>query len=688
MEGKMDRLKQMLAEDLKKETAASSQSASPFGKMPSDVFGTPDGRVVVVAKSIKHALERASDVLEENIMNLDYEIIQHGNTGFLGFGSKPCRIIVGVAATSFTDFDASMGGGGDDFPSFAASKPVEPADRDGIFKVTVRKTGIFISAIPPKGKGKKAVFEQASVELTTKGIAGFDRDVVQKTIDAASGEPVKIGEWQANKAFDSSVVIDVSADDMKAFAIVTKPEKYGRVLEVDDIVTALELRGAKFGILEDKIKELLENEVYNNPTVVAQGKEVELGADAVITYNFRIDTDKVKLKNDGVEEGGRLNFLELDNVQNVVPGQVLAVKKPATAGSEGRTVTNRRIETAPGKDLPFEPGRNCHLQPTPEGDTIVSDISGQVFILNNKVVVDPVYEIPGNVDLGVGNITFLGTVIVKGSVEENLEIKAAGNVEVYGTVNKAKIEADGSVLVRQGIIGKGEGVIIAQNDVTAKFVERCKISAGQDVIISESIIDSQVDAGRRIVCLAGKRGTVSGGRIRAREEVNVKNLGNESSPTTIVEVGTDPKMRERFDMLSDEKRQISDRVSESSKNIITLQNQKGSLGLPAEKEKLLGELILSKAEGESRMKELNEELEELRKIMSELEEMGRVCVQKTAFPGVRIIIKNATLEVRDNFKFCTFMQEAGIIRVSGYEALKEEKPARGSKDRQSEGRRR
>ena len=679
----MDRLKMMLSEDLKKETAQASPTASPFGKMPGDVYGTPDGRVIVVAKSIKHALEKASDVLEENIMNLDYEIIQHGSGGFLGIGAKPCRIIVGIAATSFDEFAADMTGmgGGDGFAHFGSAKAVEPADRDGVFKLTVRKTGIFISASPPKGKGKKATFDQAASELTMKGISGFDHDVVQKTIDSANGEPVKIGEWQANKQFDSSVVIDVSADEMKAFAIITKPEKYGRVLEIDDIVSALEVRGIKFGILEVKIKDLLDSETYNNPTVVAQGQEVVLGADAVISYNFRVDTDKVRLKNGGSEEGGRLNFLELDNVQNVVPGQDLAVKTSATEGTDGRTVTNRRIETTPGKDVPFEPGRNCHREDCPEGEKIVSDISGQVFILNNKVVVDPVYEIAGNVDLSVGNVTFLGTVVVKGSVEENLEIKAAGNVEVYGTVNKAKIEADGSVLVRQGIIGKGEGVIIAQNDISAKFVERCKLSAGNDIIIAESIIDSNVDAGRNIVCLTGKRGTVSGGRIRAREEVNVKNLGNESSPATIVEVGTDPKMRERFDMISEEKRQLSDRISESAKNIITLNNQRGASGLPPEKEKLLGELTLTKSEGEARIQEINEELEELRKLMSELEEMGRVSVQKTAYPGVRIIIKNATLEVRDNFKFCTFMQEAGIIRVSGYEQLKEEKTAK-SKDRQ------
>ena len=309
----------------------------------------------------------------------------------------------------------------------------EPADRTELFKVVVRKAGIFIQS-NPQGKGRKAGFEQAS-RLAMRGITNFDRDVVQKTLDEASGEPVKIGEWQPNKQFDSRVTIDLTPDEMKAFAIVSKPEKWGRVLEPEDIMANLDLKGVKFGILEDKIREMLDAEIYNTPVLVAQGKQVEYGVDAVITYNFRTETDKIQLKE---EENGRVDFFNLDLVQNVVAGQVLATKTPATLGAAGRTVTNKRIETKPGKDTPFVPGRNCHLEA--DGLSIVSDIHGQVLLANNKVVVDPVYEVAGNLDMGVGNVTFLGTVVVKGNVEENLEIKAAGNVEILGTVNEAKIE--------------------------------------------------------------------------------------------------------------------------------------------------------------------------------------------------------------------------------------------------------
>ena len=82
----MDRLRDMLAQDIGKD-AKSSGGSNPFN-LPGDVYGTPDGRIVVISKSIKKALERASDVLEESIMNLDYEIVEHGSKGILGIGGK------------------------------------------------------------------------------------------------------------------------------------------------------------------------------------------------------------------------------------------------------------------------------------------------------------------------------------------------------------------------------------------------------------------------------------------------------------------------------------------------------------------------------------------------------------------------------------------------------------------------
>jgi len=656
----------MLAQDIGKKSKTSNQRPDPFD-LPGDVYGTPDGRIVVVSRSIKKALERASDVLEESIMNLDYEIVEHGSRGFLGMGSRSYKLIVGVTQVQagVSEASAAFPEAAEVFTPFQA--PPESKDRNGEVKLIVRKTGIFLHIFPPRGAGKPATLEQANTELLMRGVTNFDKALVQKAVNANNGEPVRLGDWQPNPQFDSRVSLEITPNEMKVFAVVTRPQRFGRVLDVEDIVANMELKGVKYGILEDAIKTMLDNEVYGSPTLVAQGKPVEDGQDAHIIFNFRMEDDKINLK----EEEGRIDFHNLELVQNVVIGQVLATKDPATEGSAGRTVTNRRLEAKLGEDAELLAGKNARL--SDDGLEVTSEINGQVVFHNNKINVEPIYEVAGDVNLGTGNIVFLGTVIIHGNVEDGFSVKAAGNVEVYGTVGKALIEAEGNVIVNRGILGKDEAVVKAGNDIMAKFVEHTRLSAGNDVIVSEAIMHSFVDAGKRVLCV-GKRAMIVGGRIRAREEVNAREIGSRVSTETIVEVGIDPKAREELNKLEEEKRASLKKIESIAKNIITLQNQKGSGVLPEEKETMLKESILTKSELEQRLEEIGEEVDGIRSYLNILQSQGKICASKLVHPGVRVIVKNANLEVKDNFKFVTFVQEFDNIKINPYEEY--EKPER------------
>ena len=76
------------------------------------------------------------------------------------------------------------------------------------------------------------------------------------------------------------------------------------------------------------------------------------------------------------------------------------------------------------------------------------------------------------------------------------------------------------------------------------------VTAGENVIVTQSIVNSDITAEKRIVCSGGKHAAIIGGRYRACEEINAKTIG---SPTggaeTILEVGSDPKSKARMDEL-------------------------------------------------------------------------------------------------------------------------------------------
>jgi hypothetical protein len=80
--------------------------------------------------------------------------------------------------------------------------------------------------------------------------------------------------------------------------------------------------------------------------------------------------------------------------------------------------------------------------------TVASRINGNLVLRKNILDVMPVFVTIGDVS---SNILFLGTVIVNGDVQPGYEVKAAGNVYVYGKADTASINADGDVFIYDAI---------------------------------------------------------------------------------------------------------------------------------------------------------------------------------------------------------------------------------------------
>jgi uncharacterized protein (DUF342 family) len=450
---------------------------------------------------------------------------------------------------------------------------------------------------------------------------------------------------------------------MKAFMTIVPPNPGGRDLDIDDVMDELDLKGVRVGVKKGAIEETIADEVYNIPVLIAEGYPPQNGEDAKLVYNFRTEK-KVQLEED---EKGQVNFKDLNLVENVVAGQLLAMKVQATEGRPGRTVTDHTIDAKDGKDLELETGKNTEL--SQDGMSIIAAINGQVTLSSGKVTVEPIYEVNGDVDIHTGNILFLGTVIVKGNVEDGFSIKAAGDIEVRGSVGKCLVDAEGNINIKQGVMGKLAGQIKAGGSVWAKFLEQVNVTSDKSVVVQDGIMHCRVDATEKVVCF-GKRATIVGGRIRAGEIVNTKTLGSVSFTETVVEVGVDPKSRQRLYELDKELTESENSLEKLNANINTLQNQKKHRrGFTEEKGKLLEKMISSREEFSIRVSEIKEEMNELKSYLKLLRTIGKVSVSKEVFPGVRIGIKDIYYDVTNEFKHITFVMESGRIRVKRYEEI-------------------
>lgn len=648
----MDRLKELLMDE--------SEELPP----PASEQSINEEYIEVESYSIEEGLETASRKLKANIADLEYEILEKGSPGFLGIGRRPYRILIKRSIPKIPEELMEVS-------KLTKKAPEEmiPQDVDGSFKIRVTKNGIFLIVNPPKGKGRRISVQEVQNALYERQIVDVDPKLIQNIVEKAKGEPVKIGEWQPNPEYDGKMSLEVSEDEMKVYLTLIPPRRNGRIVEFDDVMAELEKRGIVYGIKEDIIKEAIEEDKFNQPILIAEGKPPKDGEDAKIDYKFKVDKE-IRLEED---EKGRVDFRELDLIENVVVGQVLAVKIPATRGEPGTTVTGRELPAKDGKDVQLQPGKNVKI--SDDGMQLLAEINGQVVYNRGRVSVEPVYEVKGDVSLDTGNIVFLGTVIVRGNVEDGFSVKAAGNIDIRGNVGKAQLEAEGDIIIKQGLLGKDEAEIVAGNDIVAKFIERAKkVEAGRDVIVSEGIMHSYVDAGKRIIC-NGRRAMIVGGRVRAGEEVNAKTIGSPSFTETTVEVGLDPKSRQQLIELQEELRESKEKIHELTMNINTLQSQKRSSGgkLPPEREEMLLNMMQEKETLTSRIAEIEEQVSEIKAYLASLEEKGKIAVQNVVYPRVKITVKDANLEVRDEFKYVTFVQEAGNIKVLPYEEAKVEK---------------
>ncbi|MDR0473054.1 MAG: FapA family protein, partial [Treponema sp.] len=380
-------------------------------------------------------------------------------------------------------------------------------------------------------------------------------------------------------------------------------------------------------------------------------------------YNFETDQTKVRLREGS---NGRVDFKELNIIQNVVENQPLAVKIPAEPGIVGRTVTGKVNPAKNGRDTALPLGNNVRV--ADDGVTILANINGQVLVAANKINVEPVYTVQGDVNLKTGNVIFLGTVLINGNVEDGFSVKAAGNIEVNGTVSKAELDAEGDIIIHQGINGKSGGMIRAGRSIWARFIENANIEAGNMVVASDGIINSQVDAQNRIIC-QGKRANIMGGRLRASEEINAKVLGNSTSGTeTICEVGFDPKSKAELDELLAAKDAAAKELEDIKLNLQTLINiKKQRKSLPPDKETYMQELMERRQVLMIDQKKAEEGIAKMQEFINNLKIRGRISASSKVYPGVKILIKDAKEDVRNEYRAVTFVMENGLVRVTKYE---------------------
>lgn len=463
-------------------------------------------------------------------------------------------------------------------------------------------------------------------------------------------------------SLQSYLSVSISEDKTVAYLQFLKSDGEFKCTQ-EDLERFIQSQQIKYGINRSTLQQIAENpeKYFFAKTAIAFGESPVQGIDGRIEVVMKIVDDKSHSPLES--ENGNVDHKEINNLNNVLKGQLISKRVAPLPGKPGISVMNEVIQFKPGKDANFKAGKNIVINA--EKTAMYAAIDGMITITDKgKINVFPIYEVNGDVDYSIGNIDFVGTVIIRGNVLTGFRIKAAGDIRVIGGVEGAELDAEGSIEISSGIIGYNKGHVKAGLNVKTSFIQDGYVIAGEEVIVSQSIMHSNIRAGKSVICL-GSKGLIVGGNIQAGEKVIARTVGNSMSTITTIEVGVLPDLRNELVQLRNQLKLQTENMVKTEK-ALNLLNQLASTGqLSPDKVPMriklnvtLKSIINEQTEAKERILDIEKMLEDTNK--------ARVDIVKTIYGGSKIVIGRYTRFIKDTSERVSFYYSEGDISMVPY----------------------
>ncbi len=441
----------------------------------------------------------------------------------------------------------------------------------------------------------------------------------------------------------------VSEDKLSVYLSVHPPSESGKMLTMELVEKLLAGRGIVQGIdgsaIEQALNEAASKNMPVHDVVIAEGRAARRGEDAQIELKFQPE----KIAGIIDERSGNINYKERQSIQSVKAGMLLAVKIPPTPGIEGVDVFGNILPTKPGSEKNLKPAGNVKV--SDDGLSFTSEIDGIVFFApENKIWISKQYEVPGDVDYSIGNLSMEGSLDIKGWIHSGFEVRASDEIKIGGGVEDAIVEAGADIYINGGIIGSVEGRVQAGGNITARFFESARVHADGDIFVHDDILRSTVSANGSIIVTKGK-GRIRGGSVEAAKGVEANEIGSDAGVKTSVSVGTDSKTRK---LLADAKKQLEDfkrKKAKTDKLLARFVKKYKSKTLPEEIIRRLEKLVKFRREVVHKETMMAKYRQKLAQEISETKvEPVEVKVNKAVYCETTIIISGCAYYIKEDIR--------------------------------------
>ncbi len=438
-----------------------------------------------------------------------------------------------------------------------------------------------------------------------------------------------------------------SPDFMEAYIMVSEK---GVIIPSHDLLDALKRQHIIAGIDYAAIKRLETSGADEDMITIARGIQPSVGKDG--WYEFLFDTD-IKSK-PTILENGSVDYQHIKWFEIVKKDQPIAYYHKAEPGRNGSYVNGEKIPGIPGKEMPAIKGSGFRV--LPDHVTYVAATDGKVEYKDGRLEVTNLLVLE-SLTKANGSIYFDGSIYVRGTIGDGVELRATKDILVDGFTESAMIEAGGDVILREGNNAGGRGYIKAERDVMGKFFENARIIAGGSIKANyclNSVIDAEKD-----IEISGEKAILAGGISRAGENIISYYIGNVAGVKTMIQAGRQEKYKEELTRLDIDRSGVE-------RELVLLKTAYNDMKRKMPPEVRNSNPMYLKIEQALYIKEseLNYILKNREDIQNEAakNKHAKVVVQGIIYQGVRMNINGARWESKQTSNV-TFRNRDGVVSI-------------------------
>lgn len=330
-------------------------------------------------------------------------------------------------------------------------------------------------------------------------------------------------------------------------------------------------------------------------------------------------------------EAGAINYFKQQHIKTFAADMKLGHIQPFQAGRAGRDLLGNELRPNSSEHSNIELGAGLKRVTEASGDVVMTTSAGRVFEKNQRLWVEEVLSIPGDVDFSSGSLDSKVAIDVQGAVRANFSVKSKSSAVIHGTIEAADLELGGDVTGMKGIVGQPDkGSVRSGGTVTARFANDATIEAIEGIRIERSVVSSNLSTEGTIHV---QNGSLVGGATYARDAIVAKALGNDASVVTAVVCGLRPEVIAKAHIIDEKIRtyeQAAEKIRSKVAPFMSMMKR-----LTSEQREKATELLAQADELDFSAEDLASERETL--LAAAGGEDARVVVSDRIYAGVRLI---------------------------------------------------